>query len=45
MVDWTPFSTDLTPCDFFLWGHLKEKVYSTPIDSIEDLKNRIIREC
>ncbi|GBM60640.1 hypothetical protein AVEN_73312-1 [Araneus ventricosus] len=26
-VDDVPLSPDLTPCDFFLWGHVKDKVY------------------
>lgn len=42
-VPWPPRSPDLTPCDFFLWGHLKEKVYKTPVQSVEDLKTRIRR--
>ena len=25
-VEWPPRWPDLTPCDYFLWGHLKEKV-------------------
>jgi hypothetical protein len=27
--------------DYFLWGTVKEKVYSTPLVDIDDLKNRI----
>ena len=30
-VEWPPRSPDLTPCDFFLWGHLKSKVYTSPL--------------
>jgi len=26
-IGWPPRSPDLTPCDFFLWGYLKAKVY------------------
>lgn len=26
-VQWPPRSPDLTPCDFFLWGFIKNKVY------------------
>ena len=44
-VEWPPRSPDLTPCDFFLWGHIKGKVYNTPVTSLEDLKTRIRREC
>ena len=28
--------------DFFLWGHLKNKVYKTPPTDLQDLRNRII---
>jgi hypothetical protein len=31
-------SPDLNPCDF-LWGHLKQLVYSQPITSVEELTN------
>lgn len=43
-VSWPPRSPDLTPCDFFLWGYLKSKVYKTPVESLEDLKTRIQAE-
>ena len=33
-VERPPRSPDLTPYDFSLWNHLKEKVYATPIASI-----------
>lgn len=39
---WPPRSPDLNSLDFFLWGHLKSIVYSTPINTIDDLRNRII---
>lgn len=32
----------LTPCDYFLWGTLKSKVYSSPLDSEEELHRRIL---
>jgi len=40
-IEWPPRSPDLTPCDFFLWGFVKSKVYVTPPQSIDDLSNRI----
>jgi hypothetical protein len=40
-IDWAPRSPDLTPCDFFLWGYLKQKVFSEPLKDLEDLRNRI----
>ena len=35
---------DLNPCDFFLWGYLKSKVYSTRPQSIEQVKDAIRQE-
>ena len=37
-----PRSPDLTPCDFFLRGYIKSKVYATPPNSMNDLRQRII---
>ena len=34
---------DLTPCDFFLWGYLKAKVYELPL-TLEALKEAIRQE-
>lgn len=39
---WPPRSPDLNSLDFFLWGHLKTLVYSIPINTEEELRNRII---
>lgn len=44
MVCWSLRSPDLTPCDFFSWGHLKLKIYSTPVNSTKELKRRIVAE-
>jgi hypothetical protein len=30
-----------TPLDFLLWGYVKDKVFSTPVPDITDLKARI----
>jgi len=39
---WPPRSPDLTPCDFFLWGYLKERVYVPPLPAdLDELTNRI----
>ena len=44
--NWPPYSPDLNPLDFYLWGYLKSKVYSNPYpDTVEQLKKNIIREC
>lgn len=38
---WPPRSPDLNPLDFFYWGCIKEIVYSKPIRSLEELRNRV----
>ncbi|XP_025018119.1 uncharacterized protein LOC112539619 [Tetranychus urticae] len=40
-LEWPPYSPDLNPCDYFLWGYVKDKVYATQIDNIEQLKAAI----
>ncbi|GBM66465.1 hypothetical protein AVEN_146293-1 [Araneus ventricosus] len=37
---WPSRSPDLNPCDFWLWGYLKD-VFSTPIAHLAELKARI----
>ncbi|XP_033610354.1 uncharacterized protein LOC117282915 [Cryptotermes secundus] len=40
---WPPRSPDLTPCDFFLWGSVKDTVYVPPLPTnLNDLRNHII---
>ena len=41
---WPPRSPDLNPCDYFLWGYLKSKVYYPLPETIEDLQVNIERE-
>jgi hypothetical protein len=36
-VSWPARSPDLNPLDFFLWGHLKETVYSVQPTDMEDI--------
>jgi hypothetical protein len=31
---WPPRSSDATPCDFFLWGYVKDQVYVPPLPAI-----------
>ena len=38
---WPPRSPDITPLVFFLWGYVKDKVFSTPVPDITNLKARI----
>ena len=43
--DWPARSSDLTSCDFFLWGYLKDIVLKEPCTSIMQLQNRIQEVC
>lgn len=40
-VPWPPRSPDLTTCDFFLWGYVKERVYQEAFTNINNLKQAI----
>jgi hypothetical protein len=40
-VSWLARSPDLTPVDYFLWGHMKSLIYETPVELEEDLVARI----
>ena len=39
-----PRSPDLNPCDYFLWGYLKGRVYNPLPKTLNDLKVNIKRE-
>jgi hypothetical protein len=41
---WPARSPDLYPCDFYLWGNLKQKVYKTNPHTTEELKENIRNE-
>ncbi|XP_023312720.1 uncharacterized protein LOC111692828 [Anoplophora glabripennis] len=40
-IHWPPRSPDLNPLDFVVWSLVKEKVYSSEINSIEELQARV----
>ena len=44
-LEWPARSPDLSPCDFFLWGYLKNIVYQERPATIEQLKSRITQAC
>ena len=44
-VEWPATSPDLTPLDFYLWGHLKAMVYEVEIQNMDHLKERIRDAC
>lgn len=41
-VPWPARSPDLNPMDFFVWGFMKSEVYATPVNTEEELQNRIL---
>lgn len=44
-ICWPPRSPDLTPMDYFVWGHLKNRLYKGQFfASIQDLKARVTEE-
>ena len=40
-VAWPSRSADLTPLDYYLWGHMKTLVYETGVDTGAALRDRI----
>lgn len=44
-IKWPPRSPDLTPCDYFNWGYLRDLVYVTQPKTPEDLQAAITESC
>ncbi|GBN86028.1 hypothetical protein AVEN_208269-1 [Araneus ventricosus] len=44
-MDWPPYSPDLTPCDYFLWGALKDTVYRNHPSMLAELELAICVAC
>ena len=44
LSSYEPLCHDLTPCDYFLWRYLKDKVHETPPINIDYLRIRITAE-
>ena len=46
---WPPRSPDLTVCDLFLWGYLKQRIWNVPHDeqpnNLRQLREAIVTEC
>lgn len=38
---WPARSPDLNPLDFFIWGHVKNVIYREPVNTEEELRDRI----
>lgn len=43
-IDWPPYSPDLNPLDFFLWGYLKDRIYRDRPKSLDELRKAIENE-
>lgn len=43
-LEWPPYSPDLNPCDFFLWGYLKDRVFVADPQNLEELEDSILHE-
>jgi hypothetical protein len=43
--NWPPNSPDLNPCDYFLWGFLKEKIFLKKPQTVIKLRGLIIQTC
>jgi hypothetical protein len=42
LMFWLPRSPDLTPCDFFFWGYVKDKLFVPPLpQDLQQLRQRI----
>jgi hypothetical protein len=35
-ISWAPRSPDMTPLDFFLWGHIKTNIYKINVRDLDD---------
>ena len=42
---WPPHSSDINPCDFFLWGFLKEKVFQRMPENLAQLRAHVVKLC
>lgn len=43
-IPWPPRSPDLSPLDFYLWGHLKNKIYEFGVNNLNEIKDGITAE-
>ena len=41
LVKWAPWSPDLSPVDFYLWGEIKNQVYRSRSKSVAELRTKI----
>lgn len=41
-IAWPARSPDLTPLDYYLWGHMKQLVYTNTPSTLEELRNKVM---
>jgi len=41
---WASHSPDLNPCDFFLWGYMKDRMMGRSFESLAHLRARVSEE-
>ena len=44
-IEYPPRSPDLTPIDFYLWGVLKDIVYTMKLETLQELRGEIQNAC
>lgn len=44
-IKWPARSPDLTPLDYFLWGFLKDRVFRTKPQNLDEMCDRIVEYC
>ncbi|GBM17721.1 hypothetical protein AVEN_56038-1 [Araneus ventricosus] len=44
LQQWMPNSSDAAPCDYFLWGHLKNKLNKRRVSTLRGLQKAIREE-
>jgi hypothetical protein len=44
-TEWPARSPDLNPLDFYMWGHLKSVVYTTPANDVMELQQKVVAAC
>jgi hypothetical protein len=42
VAEWPPPSPDITPLDFFLWDYVKDRIYSSKLRDLRDLRVRTV---
>jgi len=40
--DWPPYSPDLNPMDYYMWGNVKDKVYKDKPKTLSEFKSKIV---